>query len=272
MGAAFGFLERRRIDLDGGDARAGVEQSERHHLAEAAPGAGDDRDLSIKRSGHDYSSFDGDAALLDRSAELFAVPASRRPSARPATNSRSLARRPCLRRQETLAPRNAGRLHGRPAPPIFKLPFRSSLMTLSASPTRRAERRGDLHTGTATLMPKAPAVWLGENTSLSFEQIAQLCNLHPLEVKAIADGDAAQGIKGLDPILTGQLTRDEITAAEADPNHKLHIADPKVRLPEAKPKKGPRYTPVSRRQDRPNAILWLVRNHPELKDSAIMRL
>ena len=125
---------------------------------------------------------------------------------------------------------------------------------------------------TAPLMPKATAVWLVDNTSLSFDQIAQLCNLHPLEVKAIADGDAAQGIKGLDPILTGQLTRDEISAAEADPSYKLHIADPKVRLPEAKPKKGPRYTPVSRRQDRPNAILWLVRNHPELKDSQIMRL
>ncbi|HEX3504613.1 MAG TPA: cell cycle transcriptional regulator TrcR [Xanthobacteraceae bacterium] len=125
---------------------------------------------------------------------------------------------------------------------------------------------------TAPLMPKATAVWLVENTSLSFDQIAQLCHLHPLEVKAIADGDAAQGIKGLDPILTGQLTREEIAAAEADPNHQLHIAEPKVRLPEAKPKKGPRYTPVSRRQDRPNAILWLVRNHPELKDSQIMRL
>src|SRR6201987_3483420 len=122
------------------------------------------------------------------------------------------------------------------------------------------------------LMPKATAVWLVDNTSLSFDQIAELCHLHPLEVKAIADGDAAQGIKGLDPILTGQLTREEIAAAEADPNHKLHIADPKVRLPEAKPKKGPRYTPGSHPQDRPNAILWLVRNHPELKDSAIMRL
>src|SRR5580698_11016899 len=122
------------------------------------------------------------------------------------------------------------------------------------------------------LMPKATAVWLVENTSLSFDQIAQFCNLHPLEVKAIADGDAAQGIKGLDPILTGQLTREEIADAEAHPDHKLHIAEPKVRLPEAKQKKGPRYTPVSRRQDRPNAILWLVRNHPELKDSQIMRL
>jgi hypothetical protein len=125
---------------------------------------------------------------------------------------------------------------------------------------------------TAPLMPKATAVWLVENTSLAFDQIAQLCNLHPLEVKAIADGDAAQGIKGLDPILTGQLTRDEISTAEADHSYKLHIAEPKVRLPEVKPKKGPRYTPVSRRQDRPNAILWLVRNHPELKDSQIMRL
>src|SRR5215470_4855920 len=136
----------------------------------------------------------------------------------------------------------------------------------------RAEHRGDLAMSITPLMPKATAVWLVENTSLSFDQIAELCHLHPLEVKAIADGDAAQGIKGLDPILTGQLTREEIKAAEDDPNHRLHIADPKVRLPEAKPKKGPRYTPVSRRQDRPNAILWLVRNHPELKDSQIMRL
>src|SRR5439155_5251471 len=84
--------------------------------------------------------------------------------------------------------------------------------------------------------------------------------------------DAAQGIKGLDPVLTGQLTRDEITEAEADPNRKLKLLEPKVRLPEPKRKKGPRYTPVSRRQDRPNAILWLVRNHPELKESQIMRL
>src|ERR1700757_520222 len=122
------------------------------------------------------------------------------------------------------------------------------------------------------LMAQATAGWVVENTALSFDQVADFCKLHPLEVKAIADGDAAQGIKGLDPILTGQLTREEIKAAEADPNYRLHVADPKVRLPEAKPKKGPRYTPVSRRQDRPNAILWLVRNHPELKDSQIMRL
>jgi uncharacterized protein len=125
---------------------------------------------------------------------------------------------------------------------------------------------------TAPLMPKATAVWLVENTALSFDQIAQFCSLHPLEVKAIADGDAAQGIKGLDPILTGQLTREQIEQAEADPEYKLKLSDPKVRLPQPKSKKGPRYTPVSRRQDRPNAILWLVRNHPELKDSQIMRL
>lgn len=122
------------------------------------------------------------------------------------------------------------------------------------------------------LMPKATAVWLVENTSLTFEQIAEFCSLHPLEVKGIADGEVAQGIKGLDPITTGQLTREELDKAQADPNYRLKLSESKVSLPEAKPKKGPRYTPVSKRQDRPNAILWLVRNHPELKDSQIMRL
>ncbi|KAA1175481.1 DUF1013 domain-containing protein [Rhizobium tropici] len=121
------------------------------------------------------------------------------------------------------------------------------------------------------LMPKATAIWLVDNTALSFDQIAQFCKLHPLEVKAIADGEAAQGIKGLDPISTGQLTRDEIARAEANPNHKLKLSEPKVRVPESK-RRGPRYTPVSKRQDRPNAILWLVRNHPELKDAQISRL
>src|SRR6266852_4771049 len=106
----------------------------------------------------------------------------------------------------------------------------------------------------APLMPKATAVWLVENTALSFDQVAEFCKLHPLEVKAIADGDAAQGIKGLDPIQTGQLTRDEIKKAEAEPDYRLQLAPAKVRLPEAKSssRKGPRYTPVSRRQDRPN--------------------
>jgi hypothetical protein len=126
-------------------------------------------------------------------------------------------------------------------------------------------------TSTQPLMPKATAVWLVENTSLSFEQIADFCKLHPLEVKAIADGEAAQMIKGLDPVLSGQLTREDIALAEADPTVRLKLADQRVRTPIPK-HKGPRYTPVSRRQDRPNAILWLLRNHPELKDAQIMRL
>ncbi|HWM81220.1 MAG TPA: cell cycle transcriptional regulator TrcR [Pseudolabrys sp.] len=129
---------------------------------------------------------------------------------------------------------------------------------------------------TAPLMPKATAVWLVENTALSFDQIAQFCHLHPLEVRAIADGDAAQGIKGSDPVATGQLTREQIEEAEKNPDIALRLKEPSVPLTSAaktgRGRKGPRYTPVSRRQDRPNAILWLVRNHPELKDAAIMRL
>ncbi|MGA7972885.1 MAG: cell cycle transcriptional regulator TrcR [Pseudolabrys sp.] len=125
---------------------------------------------------------------------------------------------------------------------------------------------------TAPLMPKATAVWLVDNTGLTFDQVAEFCKLHPLEVKAIADGDAAQGIKGLDPIQTGQLTREQIEQAEKNPDMKLTLSAPKVAVTPSDRKKGPRYTPVSRRQDRPNAILWLVRNHPELKDSQVMRL
>lgn len=124
---------------------------------------------------------------------------------------------------------------------------------------------------TQLLMPKATAVWLVDNTALSFDQIANFCKLHPLEVKAIADGESAQGIKGLDPVITGQLSREEIARGEKDPNYKLKLSEPKVRVPETK-RKGPRYTPLSKRQDRPNAILWLVRNHPELKDAQISRL
>jgi hypothetical protein len=122
-------------------------------------------------------------------------------------------------------------------------------------------------------MPKATAVWLVDNTSLSFDQIAEFCNLHPLEVKSIADGEVAAGIKGHDPVQTGQLTREEIEAAEKNSEHKLKMAQGKIHLPEVKRKtKGPRYTPLSRRQDRPNAILWLLRNHPELKLAQISRL
>lgn len=124
----------------------------------------------------------------------------------------------------------------------------------------------------APLMPKATAVWLVDNTSLTFEQIAEFCGLHVLEVKGIADGDVAHGIKGMDPISSGQLSREEIAEAEMNPSHRLRLSEPKVEVPEVKTKRGPRYTPVSRRQDRPNAILWLLKNHPELKDSQIMRL
>ncbi len=121
-------------------------------------------------------------------------------------------------------------------------------------------------------MPKATAVWLVDNTSLTFEQIAEFCGLHVLEVKGIADGDVAHGIKGMDPISSGQLTREEIARAQKDTSYRLEISESKVEIPEIKRKRSPRYTPVSRRQDRPNAILWLIKRHPELRDSQIMRL
>lgn len=122
------------------------------------------------------------------------------------------------------------------------------------------------------LMSKATAVWLVENTTLTFEQIAEFCSLHPLEVQGIADGDVATGMRGLDPIQAGQLTREELEKAEADPAYRMKVLESKVRLPELKRTKGPRYTPVSKRQDRPNAIQWLLKNHPELKDAQIIRL
>jgi hypothetical protein len=121
-------------------------------------------------------------------------------------------------------------------------------------------------------MPKATAVWLVENTALTFRQIADFTNLHELEVKGIADGDVAQGIKGLDPVTGGQLTREEIEKGEADPNYRLKILETKVNVPLQKSTKGPRYTPVSKRGDRPDAIAWLLRYHPELSDSQVMKL
>lgn len=124
---------------------------------------------------------------------------------------------------------------------------------------------------TTLLMPKATAVWLVDNTALSFEQIAAFCSLHPLEVQGVADGDVANGIMGVNPIQNGQLTREEIEKAEADPNYRMKISDPKVRVAAPK-RKGPRYTPISRRNERPNAIKWLLRNHPEMKDAQLMRL
>ena len=122
------------------------------------------------------------------------------------------------------------------------------------------------------LMPKATAVWLVDNTSLSFEQIADFCGLHPLEVKGIADEDVAKGIKGQDPVATGQLTRDQIEKAEADPSYRLKMAAPKHKIPSVKLKRAPRYTPVSKRQDKPDAVYWILRNHPELTDADIIKL
>ncbi len=122
------------------------------------------------------------------------------------------------------------------------------------------------------LMPKATAVWLVENTALTFDQIADFCNLHQLEVKGIADGDVAQGIRGMDPVASGQLTRDEIERGQNDGRYLLKLSESKVEIPEVKTKRGPRYTPVSRRQDRPDAISWLLRLHPELTDGQVMKL
>ncbi|HEY5047307.1 MAG TPA: cell cycle transcriptional regulator TrcR [Rhizomicrobium sp.] len=125
---------------------------------------------------------------------------------------------------------------------------------------------------TKPLMPKATAVWLVDNTSLSFEQIADFCGLHPLEVKGIADDDVAKGIKGQDPVTTGQLTRDQIEQAESDPAARLEMAAPKHKIPPVKLKRAPRYTPVSKRQDKPDAVYWLLRNHSEFTDADIIKL
>jgi len=122
------------------------------------------------------------------------------------------------------------------------------------------------------LMPKATAVWLVDNTALTFEQIADFCGLHPLEVKGIADEDVAKGIKGQDPVSAGQLTREQIEAAEKDPKIRLKMAPPKHKMPPIKQKKAPRYTPVSKRQDKPDAVYWLLRNHPEFGDADIIKL
>ena len=122
------------------------------------------------------------------------------------------------------------------------------------------------------LMPKATAVWLVDNTSLSFDQIADFCGLHPLEVKGIADEDVAKGIKGMDPVSAGQLTREQIEAAEKNPKLRLKMAPPKHKMPVVKQKKAPRYTPVSKRQDKPDAVYWILRNHPEMPDADIIKL
>src|SRR5580765_6884431 len=122
------------------------------------------------------------------------------------------------------------------------------------------------------LMPKATAVWLVDNTSLTFDQIADFCGLHPLEVKGIADEDVAKGIKGMDPVTSGQLTREQIEEAEKNPKVRLKMAAPKHKMPNVRLKRAPRYTPVSKRQDKPDAVYWIIRNHPEFADSDIIKL
>lgn len=121
------------------------------------------------------------------------------------------------------------------------------------------------------LMPKATAVWLVDNTSLTFDQIADFCGLHVLEIKGIADGDVAQGIKGLDPIASGQLSREELERCSGDPRARLKMLESNVQLPERRQKRQ-RYTPLSKRQDRPNAIAWLIRYQSELTDAQIAKL
>src|SRR5210317_1785731 len=121
------------------------------------------------------------------------------------------------------------------------------------------------------IMAKATAVWLCDNTTLTFKQIADFCGFHELEVQGIADGDVAAGVKGFDPIANNQLTQEEIDKAQADPTHKLKLKFHAAAQGEEK-RRGPRYTPLSKRQDRPAAILWLVKFHPELADSQISKL
>jgi uncharacterized protein len=121
------------------------------------------------------------------------------------------------------------------------------------------------------LMPKATAVWLIQNTTLTFDQISEFCGLHPLEVQGIADGEVAVGMVGLDPVTNGQLTQAEIERCEQDGSARLQIAKRDIPMPATRTK-GPRYTPVSKRQDKPDAIAWLLRHHPELPDSQIARL
>jgi uncharacterized protein len=121
------------------------------------------------------------------------------------------------------------------------------------------------------IMAKATAVWLVDNTTMSFGQIADFCGLHELEVQGIADGDVAAGVKGFDPVANNQLTQEEIDKAEKDPAHKLRLKFNPAAVGEEK-RRGPRYTPLSKRQDRPNSILWLVKFHPELTDGQIAKL
>jgi hypothetical protein len=123
----------------------------------------------------------------------------------------------------------------------------------------------------APLMPKATAVWLVENTSLTFEQIADFCELHPLEIQAIADGEVANQMQGLDPVANGQTTTEEIERCQGDPQARLKLAAQAL-PPQVVKHKGPRYTPIAKRQDKPDAIAFLLKSHPELSDVQISKL
>ncbi|HTV46035.1 MAG TPA: cell cycle transcriptional regulator TrcR [Stellaceae bacterium] len=123
----------------------------------------------------------------------------------------------------------------------------------------------------APLMPKATAVWLVENTSLTFEQIADFCGLHSLEIQAIADGEVANQMQGLDPVANGQTTVAEIERCQADPAARL-VLSPQALPVQAIRHKGPRYTPIAKRQDKPDAIAFLLKSHPELSDAQISKL
>ena len=125
---------------------------------------------------------------------------------------------------------------------------------------------------TLPLMPKATAIWLVENTALTFKQIADFCGMHELEIKGIADGEVGMGIKGLNPMSTNQLTKEEIDIATNDSEHSLELIQNEITQQTERDPKQKKYTPLSKRQERPDAISWLLRNHPELKDSQIAKL
>lgn len=124
---------------------------------------------------------------------------------------------------------------------------------------------------TAPFMPKATAKWLIENTALTFEQIAKFCQMHPLEIQGIADGEVAASIQPNDPIKSGELTKEEIERCEAEENATLNMHSSAIEFL-SKKRTGARYTPVARRQDKPDAIAWLLKNHSELADSQIVKL
>ena len=123
----------------------------------------------------------------------------------------------------------------------------------------------------APLMPMATAVWLVENTTLTFKQIAQFCNLHEVEIQGIADGEVAKGIKPYNPIISGQLTKEEIELSSKDENRLLKISSSDIEISSSN-QKIKKYVPLSKRQDKPDSALWLIKNHPQLKDSQIAKL